>query len=105
MVFQIDYKEISFKTENVVDEFIKELGRYGSVLESEEDTTMDKYYRKSGTVFLAFGGTDYMNVFDSLKEKFGNDIVFCAVRITEYYSNGYEKEEEWISNYITGTIC
>lgn len=103
MVFQIDYKEVTFKSENVAGEFVKELSRYGSVLEAE--TKMDKHYRTSGTVFLAFGGTDYMNVFDSLKEKFGNDIVFRAVRITEYYSNGYEKEEEWISNYITGTIC
>lgn len=100
MVFQIDYKEISFKTENVVDEFIKELGRYGSVLESEEDTTMDKYYRKSGTVFLAFGGNNYSDVFESLHLKFENDIIFRAARITEMLSIGYDKVEEWISNYI-----
>lgn len=64
-----------------------------------------QYRCNRGAFWLAFGGNDVQSLVETMNEELKNLYTFSVCRVSEFYTNGFENEADWISGYVQSTKC
>lgn len=62
-------------------------------------------HQSNGIFWLSFGGNDVQSLVETMNEELKKLYTFSACRVSEFYTNGFENEADWISGYVQSTKC
>ena len=85
-----------------IDTLFKAISMYGDIFKGCMNT--DGNGLVTGYVLLAFGGTDFSKVYETLHDAFPENILITCYKVTEIYADSNSAEYQWLSNYL-GNKC